>query len=138
MKSPAASRLQVCVRFYSFIKYSFATDDSGPLDLTDVETIRNLAADQLHRVVSAKLRDWSHADLSKLEHCVNLKKLDISGSHSTSDFVCLPQTCVLFIPGTFLPDRSIVRHLVALEELVAYGLLSAQVFGYAAACSVDL
>ena len=47
--------------------------------MADVESFRNLADDQLHKVMSTQLKDLDDADLSKLEHCVNLKKIDVSG-----------------------------------------------------------
>ncbi len=53
--------------------------NTGLLDLTDVESFRNLADDQMWRVISAKLKDLDDADLSKLANCVNLKRLDVSG-----------------------------------------------------------
>ncbi len=60
--------------------------------------------------------------LNGIQHCVNLKKLGISGSHST---------CAYFLPamrlerlfvcasGSSVPDLAIVQHLVQLEELHA-------------------
>ncbi len=106
-----------------FVDLAFQSAVPGPLERVDVDSLRSLAEDQLQRVVSSQLRNLSDADVSKLAHCVNLKKLDISCSHSTCGYF-MPATSrltclIVYTSGSAVTDLSHVRNLVQLEELKA-------------------